>query len=177
MPPFRLTPPITTAAKALNSMPTPRLAVAPEVDGEEPAGEPGDRAGEDEGDEHQAVHLDAGTEGRDRIAADHRDMAAEGRLRHDEGEEHIAGDGEPGDQRHIGDGLDGHDAKRRREILGRAPARDRDHKPAHPDIGGVTMKAFMPRRTTSRPLSMPTMPPTIRQMASETGMTSHPAKA
>ena len=31
MPPLRLTPPITTAAKALNSMPMPRLAVAPEV--------------------------------------------------------------------------------------------------------------------------------------------------
>ncbi len=28
---MRLTPPMTTAAKALNSMPTPRLAVAPEV--------------------------------------------------------------------------------------------------------------------------------------------------
>ena len=31
MPPFRLTPPITTAAKAWNSMPMPRLAVAPAV--------------------------------------------------------------------------------------------------------------------------------------------------
>ena len=30
-PPLRLTPPITTAAKAWNSMPMPRLAVAPAV--------------------------------------------------------------------------------------------------------------------------------------------------
>ena len=52
-------------------------------------------------DDDQPVDLDAGAEGGNGIAADHRDMAAEGRLGHDEGEEDETGDGDPGDERDV----------------------------------------------------------------------------
>ena len=55
----------------------------------------------------QPVDPDAGAEGSDRIAADHGDVPAEGRLDHDEGEDGEAEDGDPGDERNEKECLDG----------------------------------------------------------------------
>ena len=49
---------------------------------------------------HQPVDLDAGAEGRDRVAADQVMWRPKGVLAHDEGEDDEAGNRDPGDERH-----------------------------------------------------------------------------
>src|ERR671919_113869 len=74
MPPRRLTPPMTTAAKASNSMPRPRLAVAPLVRAasHQPEAPDCDEGGErdDEGVDAKADHQDAVESAGERAEAD-----------------------------------------------------------------------------------------------------------
>ncbi len=63
-------------------------------------------------------------------------MATEWRLRHHESEQYETGDRQPRDQRDISDRLDAHEPDRRRQILRRAAAGDRNHQAPNPNVGG-----------------------------------------
>ena len=85
------------------------------ADRQQPAGEAGDGAGQNEGDDQVAVDADAGAERRRLVAADHDEVAAERRLGHDEREDDEAGNRQPGGQRQAEQALDAEPAD------GRAP--------------------------------------------------------
>ena len=104
------------------------------ADGQQPSGQAGDRAGKYEGDDQVARHPYAGPVGCLLVAADHDEMPAERGLRHDQREDDEAADRDPGGERQSKQPLDAEPADRRREILCRAAAGDRDDETAYPDV-------------------------------------------
>ena len=118
-------------------MPMPRLAVAPAVrEASSQPAKPGERAGQDEGDEDHAADLDAGAEGRGGVAADQEEVPAERRLGQDQREDEIGEDQRPGEQRDAEEALDRHDPHRVGQAVDRAAAGERHHDAADRDVGG-----------------------------------------
>ena len=98
------------------------------ADRQQPAGQAGDGAGQDEGDDQVALDADAGAERRRLVAADHDQVAAERRLGHDQREDDEAEDRDPGGERQAEQALDAEPADGRRQVLRGASARNR-HAP------------------------------------------------
>ncbi len=116
----------------------PRFAVAPEVRmaSSQPARR-GDCACQHEGDDQDAVDLDAGAEGGVLVAADHHQVPAERRLGHDEARRSTKqSNGEPCRERQPEQALDAEPADGRSKVLRRAAAGDGQHDAAHPDVAG-----------------------------------------